>query len=153
MSRTEKYFIGPQLLGDIRRVVGRVDADPIGSEVTRIPTRLQDMSRPPGSGAFRLATFTGTWSIDTTHVVTFLNGATATATAVNHYFGVKASVGTACKVGLASEGNTWHLVFVDLTKQQDYSTSTATQEQLLGHVSGALKWYDITSCGTATASP
>ncbi len=152
MPSTEKYFVGPQLLGDIRRAIGRIDGEPYRVTNTQQGPRLQDLPRPPARGAFRLAMFTGTWSVDATHVVTFLNGATATATAVNHYFGVKASIGTACKVGLASEGNTWHLVFVDLTKQQGYD-SAAEQGQLLGHVSGALKWYDITSCGTATASP
>jgi len=62
MPRTEKYFIGPNLLGDIRRVVERVSAEPYGSEVTRIPTRLQDMRRGGGGGGgeLRLAKPIGT---------------------------------------------------------------------------------------------
>ena len=49
MPRTEKYFIGPQLLGDIRQTVNRVAGMPQGSRIGKIPTRLQEM-RPPGSG-------------------------------------------------------------------------------------------------------
>jgi hypothetical protein len=152
MARTQKFFIGPQLLGEIRRVVGRVEAEPIGSEISRIPTRLQDIQRPGGAG-FRLATFTGSWAINTPHLVTFVNfGGSATATAINHIFGVSSQPGSPCKVGLASEGNTWHLVFVDLTQQNGFA-SAATDGQLLGHYGGSMKWFDITSCGTATASP
>jgi hypothetical protein len=64
MPRTEKYFIGPQLLGDIRRVIGRVEAEPIASEISRIPTRLQDMRRGGGGGgtSLRLGRVTAAWS-------------------------------------------------------------------------------------------
>jgi hypothetical protein len=66
MARTEKYFLGPKLLSDIRRVVGRVDAEPIASEVTRIPTRLQDMPRRGGGGnPLLLGRVTAAWSKNT----------------------------------------------------------------------------------------
>jgi hypothetical protein len=65
MARTQKYFIGPQLLGDIRRVVGRVEAQPYGSEVSRVETRLQDMQRH-GSGGLLLGVVAGgAWLKDT----------------------------------------------------------------------------------------
>jgi hypothetical protein len=66
MARTEKYFIGPALLSDIRRVVGRVDNEPIPSTITRIPTRLQDVPRGGGGGPgvkFGLWTATANWTV------------------------------------------------------------------------------------------
>ena len=69
MPRTEKYFIGPQLLGDIRQTVSRVSAMPQGSRIGKIPTRLQDM-RPPGGGGSGTGTLvlgrvTAAWSKNT----------------------------------------------------------------------------------------
>jgi len=83
MPRTEKYFIGPQLLGDIRRVVGRVDAEPIGSETTRLATRLQDIpGRGGAGGGIRIGTFTGGWSKDEYKTVT-VSGSTDTVSVLN----------------------------------------------------------------------
>jgi hypothetical protein len=98
MASIQKYFLGPQLLGDIRRVVGRVDAEPIGSEITRIPTRLQDMQQP-GGGEIRVCTFTGSWSINTTHTLTFQNVTTTpnTVVATNQLY----TIGDACETQVA----------------------------------------------------
>lgn len=65
MARTQKFFIGPQLLGEIRRVVGRVEAEPIGSEISRIPTRLQDIQRPGSGGLLLGVPLDGAWLKDT----------------------------------------------------------------------------------------
>jgi hypothetical protein len=65
MARTQKFFIGPQLLGDIRRVVGRVEAEPIGSETSRVSTRLQDMQRPGSGGLLLGVAAGGAWLKDT----------------------------------------------------------------------------------------
>lgn len=146
------YLIGDALRLKLRETFSRVDEMPEGARPTRLETRFEDIQRP-ARGSFRLATFTGSWAINTPHLVTFVNfGGSATATAINHIFGVSSQPGSPCKVGLASEGNTWHLVFVDLTQQTGFD-SAATDGQLLGHYGGSMKWFDITSCGTATASP
>lgn len=53
MPRSEKYFIGPQLLGDIRRAVGRVDSDSLGGGGGGgQQTQLQGMRRPPRSNRY-----------------------------------------------------------------------------------------------------
>lgn len=62
MPRSEKYFIGPQLLGDIRRVVGRVEAEPYRVTGAESPVRLQDMPRPGGGGGLRLGKVTAAWN-------------------------------------------------------------------------------------------
>jgi hypothetical protein len=66
MARTQKYFIGPQLLGDIRRVVGRVEAQPYGSAAAGVETRLQEMQRPGSGGGLLLGVpLDGAWLKDT----------------------------------------------------------------------------------------
>lgn len=82
MPRTEKYFIGPQLLGDIRQTVSRVSAMPQGSRIGKIPTRLQDM-RPPGGGggALKLGKTTAAWAKGTfLSVVEYNEGGALTET-------------------------------------------------------------------------
>ena len=71
MPRTEKYFIGPQLLGDIRRVVGRVEAEPYRVNGVTQDVRLQDMPRP--SASLRVGTYTGSWAVGQTARVTLVN--------------------------------------------------------------------------------
>jgi len=123
MPRNEKYFIGPQLLGDIRQTVSRVSAMPQGSRIGKIPTRLQDM-RPPATaaaaGGTRIIEFEGSWNRMAEKQVTFV-GTTQTATAVNLF----ATVGQGCGVrygavardtqalgGISAPfaGNEWYLI-------------------------------------------
>jgi len=68
MPRNEKYFIGPQLLGDIRQTVNRVSAMPQGSRIGKIPTRLQDLPRGGGGGGpglLVLGRVTAAWNKNT----------------------------------------------------------------------------------------
>jgi hypothetical protein len=67
--------------------------------------------RPPATGTrtFRIATFTGTWSIGGNKVVTFSNAPTATAVAVNLFAGVTAS-GGAKDCAVAKDGTAWYLI-------------------------------------------
>jgi hypothetical protein len=109
MPRAEKYFIGPQLLGDIRRVVGRVDAEPQRSDVTRIPTQLQDMRRP--DGVFRVCTFTGAWNLNVTKTVT-LRGVTTTpntVSALNLFARIPEPLGVA-NCAIARDGASWYVI-------------------------------------------
>lgn len=110
MARTEKYYIGPALLGDIRRVVGRVDGEPYGSEVARIATRLQDMPRPGGGGGgFRICTFEGAWPIGTQKTIQF-RGTTNTVSATNLFASVSGECGER-DCAIARDGE-WYLVAV-----------------------------------------
>jgi hypothetical protein len=58
---------------------------------------------------FRIATFSGTWSIGGTKTVTLGVGSTATVAAVNLFAGVTASPGTA-HCAIARDGATWYLI-------------------------------------------
>jgi hypothetical protein len=106
-----KYFIGPQLLGDIRRVVGRVDDEPLGSQVTRIPTRLQD-TRDAGEKVFRMGRFTAVWNIDTSQTVTFRNITTTPNTVVvqNIFANITLGTATASDCAIAKDGGEWYLI-------------------------------------------
>jgi hypothetical protein len=111
MPRTEKYFIGPQLLGDIRRVVGRVEAEPY--RVTGGPPRvlLQDMPRAAAAG-FRVGDFTGTWTVDTDKAV-ILRGVTATPNTVvarNLFATISGGTATSTACAIARDGATWYLI-------------------------------------------
>jgi hypothetical protein len=142
MPRVEKYFIGPQLLGDIRRVVGRVDGEPYRVNGVTQDVRLQDLPRR-GGNAVRYVAWTATWPATATATFTF-KGGDQTATAVNAFAGVGPGDGWVVR----HEG-TWHLAVVNLTMQPSY---TAGDIQLLGHGdNGILEWYSVTQCGSTAA--
>jgi hypothetical protein len=171
MPRTEKYFIGPQLLGDIRRTVDRVDAGPYGEGATPTPTRLQDAMRRSGTILHR-GTFTAaSWSIGETAVVTIL-GETNTVSVTNYCIPVAGEtnatqtlnviygniLGTATAVEIQQPTSTCTNVIggVDLTEISGFDAGAI---QLLGHSAGdtnaatcvSLQWYSVTQCGsTAT---
>ena len=111
MAKTEKYFIGPKLLGDIREVVTRVAGTPDRTSGVSLPVRLQELPRP-GGGGFRICTFNGGWPIGTEKTVTF-RGVTATPNTVSA-MNLFASVSGACgerDCAIARDG-TWYLVAV-----------------------------------------
>jgi hypothetical protein len=138
MARAEKYFIGPQLLGDIRRVVGKVDAEPIGSSVTRIPTHLQEMQRPAG---LKSCSWAAEWPYEETTTVRF-SGTSATASAVNTILGVGPGKGWVARNGQAG----WTLISFDMTNQPGYQDS---EIQMFGHdQDGIARWYSIAECDT-----
>ena len=170
MARTEKYFIGPDLLGDIRRVVGRVDGEPIRPAVTRIPTRLQDV--PRGSAApLQRGTFThAVWAVGSTMQVT-IQGGTNTISVTNYCVPVKGQtnatqtlnvvfgrvMGTVTAVEIQQPTCTLSIGGLDVTELPGFDAEVI---QLLGHAEGntnstaclGLQWYSVTQCGTATAS-
>jgi hypothetical protein len=171
MPRTEKYFIGPQLLGDIRRTVDRVDAGAYGEGATPTPPRLQDTMRRSGT-ILRRGTFTAaSWSIGETAVVTIL-GETNTVSVTNYCIPVAGEtnatqtlnviygniLGTATAVEIQQPTSTCTNVIggVDLTEISGFDAGAI---QLLGHSAGdtnaatcvSLQWYSVTQCGsTAT---
>jgi hypothetical protein len=107
-----------------------------------------------GGGAFRMATFTGAWPINTANVVTLANGATLAA--VNRFFD-HPNVGTR-NCAVARDGTAWHLI------QWQWDAATALSSATLG---GSLEFgrvnvpslgtastvsISVTTCSTATAS-
>jgi hypothetical protein len=123
MPRTEKYFIGPQLLGDIRRVVERVSAEPYGSEVARIPTRLQDMRRGGGGGGELLLgkpSGVTAWQKDSLRDVIIydageplLETVSSPARVIEDVVNKLITVGTNDWVIIGQVGNRWYLVAVE----------------------------------------
>ncbi len=110
-------------------------------------------------GAFRMATFTGAWPINTANVVTLANGATLAA--VNRFFD-HPNVGTR-NCAVARDGTAWYLV----QWQWNYSVATVFTGATLG--TAALTFsranvvvldqsaattvaISITTCSTATAT-
>lgn len=145
MARTEKFYVGPKLLGEIRDTITRVAGMPNATRRVEQPVRLQDMPRPgEGGGAtLRFVSWTAQWPATATATFTF-KGGTQTATAINAFAGVDAGDGW-----VARHQGTWHLAVVNLTMQPSY---TSGDIQLLGHnEDGILEWYSVTQCGT-TAS-
>jgi len=106
MPRTEKYFIGPELLGDIRRVVERIGAEPYRVTNIQQGPRLQEM--PRGGGVFRMCTFTGAWAANSFKTVTFRNS-TATMRAYNVFGLINANCGGS-PVAVAKAGTAWYVI-------------------------------------------
>ena len=64
MAKTEKYFVGPQLLGEIRQTITRVAGMPYRTSGVSLPVRLQELPRQAGSG-MKICKFMGAWAINT----------------------------------------------------------------------------------------
>jgi hypothetical protein len=121
MARTEKYFLGPGLLSDIRQAILRVDAiapSTSGAVSDVLLDRLPDRS---GGTPIRVCTFTGSWNINQVKTVTFQGVTTTpnTVVATNQLF----TIGDACTSQVAYIGKVkstepsgavadWHLLNV-----------------------------------------
>lgn len=89
-------------------------------------------------------TFSAPWSKGATATVTDAAASSVTYTAKNYYTPV---TGTGTKdCAIAYVGGEWILVDFDLTQLDGFS---AGKTQVLGNVSGSLKWLDTTDCATA----
>lgn len=170
MAKTEKYFVGPTLLGEIRDTITRVAGMPDRTSGAALPVRLQDLQRP-GATNVRACSWTGTWSIGKTHQIELI-GATQTATAVNSYFGWREPVPATAGSGVViKQSGSWHLHSIDLETVQGITAVTTTAQGSAGfgilgceaiydpdpppgEASGApeiyryLKWFQITACST-----
>ena len=60
MAKTEKYFVGPTLLGEIRDTITRVAGMPDRTSGAALPVARQDLQRPSGSG-LRLGKTVDNW--------------------------------------------------------------------------------------------
>ena len=141
MAKTEKYFVGPTLLGEIRDTITRVAGMPDRTSGVSLPVRLQELQRRASAG-LRYVSWGEDWAATATATITFLPGS-GTVTAKNAFAGVGPGEGW-----VARHDGTWHLAVVNLTMQPSY---VGTDIQLLGHsADGILEWYSVTQCGTAT---
>lgn len=111
MKHGDRYFIGPGLRVKLREVINRHDGEVGGPGPMRIPTRLQDMLRRGGGNAFRVCTFTGTWSIGATKTLTYKYITTTpnTVVATNLFANIPVDCGTR-DCGIARDGTAWFLI-------------------------------------------
>lgn len=111
MAKQERYTIGPNLLRDIRSTIQKVDAlAPHASGPTQ-GVRYWDMQRPPPRlDVFRIATFTGSWSINSTKTVTFkyLTNTPNTVSATNLFASLTNATTKNCAI--ARDGTAWFLI-------------------------------------------
>lgn len=110
MPRTEKYFLGPQLLADVRETISRVEAMPDRSKGPGLPA-VVGSETPQGSGALmRYAQTVSAWNKGTRQIVQVLdaqsNPTGGTVNAQNPF----ADVGSAKKVMVARVSNDWFLI-------------------------------------------
>lgn len=113
---TERYFVGPRLLTDIRDTISRVQGMPDNQGGGFLPGMYIPLTPPLGEGgAFRVATFTGAWSIASTKEVTFKyeTNTPNTASVLNLFFDFPEPQGT-IDCGIAQDGTAWHLVSVPI---------------------------------------
>lgn len=155
MSRQERYFIGPNLLTDIRRVVGRVDGIAYNESGPVQGVAHQSLHQPDyasARGIVRSAEFTGQWNINTEKGIQFAGDTNTnnTVSATNLLMPLEAIQGATAECMIVREGASWKLMSVNMTKLKSYSV---TAVQVLGHnAEGYMEWYSVTSC-SATASP
>lgn len=106
----ERYFLGPGLLGDIRRTIATVDGQP--TNVLATPREPRPTEQGASAQVIRVGEFTGTWNKGDLKTVTWTPGGTIAATveAKNLFWDV-GEAGTAtssCAIGRV--GSTWYLI-------------------------------------------
>lgn len=111
MPRTEKYFVGPALLSDIRKTITRVAGMPDSANAPGFRTAATEMPRR-GGGGFRICTFTGAWSKNATKTVT-LRGVTATPNTLavlNLFANLTGPTSGTLNCAVARDGTAWYLI-------------------------------------------
>jgi hypothetical protein len=154
-ARTERVTFTRPAAERIAKVVRTVEAGDRDQAGLTFGNRVTG----PSGKAFRVATFTGSWSINGEKVVTFRNQTTTpnTVSAVNLFIELPENGKRNCAV--AKDGTAWYLT------QWQWDASTALSSATLG---GSLEFgrinvpslgtastvsISVTTCATATSSP
>jgi hypothetical protein len=145
----------------IARVVRAVENARPGGEPLRARRILID-GKPK---VFRVATFTGSWAINSTQTVTFTSNPTATVVATNLFFPVSGTAASSRACAVAKDGTAWFLVdipFRESTAVFGGSTQTAVSTTLttsaMTYVTGISATLNTSNCqivvsqATATAA-
>jgi hypothetical protein len=118
------FLMSPELLGNVRRTISKVNGDVTGSGVRRVQTRFEGDDGASGK-TFRICNFTGVWEINQDRTVTFSNvinlnrtvtfsNVTATPNtvlALNLFAQVGVSnTATLTPCAIAKEGTSWFLI-------------------------------------------
>jgi hypothetical protein len=135
------FLLGPELLARTRRVI-----DVVEGQVTPSGFRTSGglFEEGPAEGrVFRICTFTGAWSINSTKTVTFKYQTATPNTVVATNLVCGLSPTSSCDVSIAKEGTAWYLVQPNLTHLPGYSASGT---QVLAVISGNLRFIGTTAC-------
>lgn len=167
MARTERYFIGPKLLGDIRETITRVAGMPDAPRGSAFPVRLQEINPLAGGNKWRACGWTGTWNLgETKQIVLYrpgeMFGSEKTTTALNTYIGwrlpeTSATVAASGGYGMVyRENSVWNLRQIEPTTIQGWNELFQASSRPAYSVLGAeytdegvyARWFSVTSCGT-----
>lgn len=110
MPRTEKYFIGPQLLADVRDTIGRVAGMPDHTGGPGLPAVIGSEMPATGGVLLRYAQTVSEWDKGTRQSVQVLDSsgtATGDTTDAQNPF---ADIGNAKKVIIARVASDWFLI-------------------------------------------
>lgn len=122
----------------IAAVVRDYEAGDRGAEPLRFGTVATDARK-----TFRIATFSGAWSIGATKTVTFKYQTSTPNTVVATNLVCGLSPAGSCDVSIAKDGTAWYLVQPNLTQLPGYSASGT---QVLAIISGNLRFIGTTAC-------
>jgi hypothetical protein len=149
---TERYFVGPNLLGDMRETIQRVAGMPTVEGGSLLPGIVTPMMQPSTDG-FHLATFTGAWSINSSKTVTLYNAiSTAETLSASNVLIPLAQMSdstnepTVCAI--AEDRGTWYLLNVVHT-DADVLTSVTLQPTRLEFGRNRLASINTTIATTA----
>lgn len=136
-------LIGPAFYGKLKETIAKVDGTPIGSGATKIPTDLGgDTSYAPKT--FRIATFTGSWSVNSDKTVRLVSDTASTLTATNLFYDLPDAGTSTCAI--ARDGTSWYLV------QDVHTTVTVITGVSLGPSGLEFTKAVVTVVATATAA-
>lgn len=124
------------------RIANVVRAAELGYPRAR-PLVFDKADDPPSRKVFRIATFTGSWAINSAKTVTlkYQTQTPNTVSATNLFCGL--NPGGECDVSIAKEGTSWFLVQPNMTQLPGYSSSGT---HVLGIVDGNLLFVGTTAC-------
>lgn len=143
----------------IARVVRTVEQGDRKANALRFDRRFPAVGGAAGNDIFRMAAFTGTWEVDSTKTIEFIDPvhSNATATAVNYFCGIAGG-----EVGVAKNAsNVWHLVSWEMQEvcttrviDIEVELNTANCEIYRTLVTATQKFlrltYPFATCSTAT---
>jgi hypothetical protein len=138
-ARTERVTFTKPAAERIAKVVRAVEGGDRDAGPLTFGARIGGVS----GKVFRVATFTGAWSIGDAKTVSFRNQTATpnTVAAVNLFCGLSPTA--ACDVSIAKEGTAWYVVQPNVTQLPGYSAS-GTQVMVI--VSGNLCFIGTTAC-------
>jgi hypothetical protein len=161
MPRTEKYFVGPGLLSDIRQTITRVAGMP--DKTKGAAFRVGNTEALPRPGArVRFCEFTGAWSKGSSRDIAFLN-TTQTISVSNLLFPIPVlsdNTNTPTRCVVAKDLDTWRLINIEFSSNtvlsnvllQPNSLQFGTREVLAPGRTAATTGVTITECEDESAT-